>query len=560
MSADGGGGCDVLVVGAGPTGLALAAQLAASGVSCRVVDRAADRARESRALGVQPRTLEVLRPFGLTGVMLAEGRPATRAQLHAGGRTASVPLFDLGLADTATPFLLLLSQARTEALLLDHLAGAGVRVERRTALEGLAQDGEGVTCSLRGPDGALADARARYVVGCDGARSTVRRLSDIAFPGGRYPQTFLLADLEADGLERGALHAFVRREGPVLFFPLGAPATWRLISMRADAGRVGPAGGEGPGGQGARAVALEELQGLVDRATGGGVRLHDPVWATAFSVHHRHAEAYRAGRALLAGDAAHVHSPVGAQGMNTGVQDALNLGWKLAAVLRAGAPEELLDSYEAERRPVGAGVVRSTDRAFTVATSSGALAQLVRAEVVPRVLPVALRSRRGRAAAFRGVSQLAVTYRGSPAVDAPQRGRRPGPGDRLPDARVVRDDGEGWLQEGLSASAWTLLLCGTPGAWDERAVAALRRRFGDLLQVQHLDRVAAAGVLADPSGAALAALGVRCCASLLVRPDGHVGAREDTVDLTPAAAHLARWLPRPAARVVETPRRGHRPS
>ena len=533
--------CDVLVVGAGPTGLALAARLAASGVTCRVVDRGSDRAHQSRALAVQPRTLEALEPFGLAAQMVAAGRPAVQARLHAGRRTTAVSLFDLGMDDTAHPSLLFLSQARTEALLLDHLAAAGVTVERRTALEDLADDGDAVTCRLRGPDGASAGVRARYVVGCDGVRSTVRRLSGIAFPGGRYPQTFLLADLAADGLERGALHAFVRRAGPVLFFPLGAPATWRLISMRADVAPLGAAAEAEPAVAGP--VALEELQAVVDRATGGAVHLHDPVWATSFSVHHRHASAYRAGRAFLAGDAAHVHSPVGAQGMNTGVQDALNLGWKLALVLRAGAPEELLDSYEAERRPVGARVVRSTDRAFTAATSSAALAQLVRAEVVPRVLPLVLRSRRGRAAAFRTVSQLGTTYRGSPAVDPAGSRRRPRPGDRLPDARVVRDGQDGWLQQGLAPHAFTLLLCGTPGAWDERALAALRERCGALLRVRHLDRVPAPGVLADPTGRALAVLGVRCCANLLVRPDGHVATREDSIDLTRAQAHLARWLP-----------------
>ena len=281
------------------------------------------------------------------------------------------------------------------------------------------------------------------------------------------------------------------------------------------------------------------------------LRLHDPVWATAFSVHHRHAATYRSGRAFLAGDAAHIHSPAGAQGMNTGIQDSVNLGWKLALVIRGQAPASLLDSYDAERRPVGAFVLRFTDRAFTAVTSPHPLVRAARVHVAPRVIPWALRFRPGRAAAFRTVSQLGIRYRHSPAVDAggpepasrwvpPGRRRGPRAGDRLPDARVTRDGVDCWLHESLTGTAFHLFLCGPAGTWDEGRLVALQDRFAGLLIVHRLDRQSAPGVLTDPTGRALTRLGVRTRAQLVVRPDGHIGYRTDGTDLTGAELYLAR--------------------
>jgi 2-polyprenyl-6-methoxyphenol hydroxylase-like FAD-dependent oxidoreductase len=389
VTASGGELLDVLVVGAGPTGLTLAAQLRALGATVRIVDRQLDRVQESRALGVQPRTLEVLRGLGLANELIGRGNDAVWVQLHAGGRVVRLRLFGLGLDDSAYPFLLLVSQAETEQVLGDHLASGGVLVERGVELVGFGADPDAVACVLGHRDGRSEQVRARYVVGCDGARSTVRRSAKIAFQGGAYPQTFALADLEVEPLDRDAAHAFLAEEGIVLFFPLGRPASWRMLAMH-------------PSLQGRREPAqpsLEELQALADAMTDGGVRLRDPVWRTYFGLQHRHATRYRDGRLFLAGDAAHVHSPAGAQGMNTGIQDAWNLGWKIALVSRGIAEEALLDTYDTERRPVGGFVVRFTDRAFSAATSTNPLLRLLRTEVVPRVLPLGLRFDRAVATA-----------------------------------------------------------------------------------------------------------------------------------------------------------------
>jgi 2-polyprenyl-6-methoxyphenol hydroxylase-like FAD-dependent oxidoreductase len=527
---------DVLVVGAGPTGLTLAAQLRAFGATVRIVDRQPDRVHESRALGVQPRTLEVLRGLGVAEELLERGNDAVWVQLHAGGRTVRVRLFGLGLADTAYPFLLLVSQAETEQALNDHLATGGVGVEQGMELVAFQADPDGVTCTLRDGDGQTEQVRARYLIGCDGAQSTVRRAAGIPFLGGAYPQTFALADLEVDGgLQADTAYAFLGQVGLVFFFPLGRPASWRLLGMHPKLhGRGEPA-----------PPSLAELQALSDAFTGGRLRLRDPVWLTYFRLQHRHAARYRAGRVFLAGDAAHVHSPAGAQGMNTGIQDAWNLGWKLALVCRGVADAALLDSYDAERRPVGRFVVRFTDRAFSVVTSTSPLIRALRTRLVPRVLPLVLRFDSALADGFRTISQLGIGYRHSPAVQdgrpAPRRG--PKAGDRLPDAPIARDGQVCWLGEALTAPRFHLLLCGRPGDWDATQVAAVSGRYAGTLAVHHLTRDAMRGTLHDVDGQAFARLGVQGTAQYLIRPDGHIGYRCGGSDLDGLQRYLTRWLP-----------------
>jgi 2-polyprenyl-6-methoxyphenol hydroxylase-like FAD-dependent oxidoreductase len=470
----------------------------------------------------------------VTGELLARGNDAVWLRLQAGGRAVRVRPFGLGLADTAFPFLLLVSQAETEAVLGERLAAGGGRVERSVELTGFTAGADRVACTLRHPDGRTEQVEARYLVGCDGAASSVRRGAGIPFRGGAYPQTFALADLEIDGdLETDSAYSFLGDESILFCFPLGRPTTWRLLAMHPGL----------EGRQGRDRPSLEELQALADPLTGGRLRFRDPVWLTYFRLQHRHAARYRAGRVLLAGDAAHVHSPAGAQGMNTGIQDAWNLGWKLALVARGLTDETLLDSYDAERRPVGRFVVRFTDRAFSVATSANPLVRTLRTRLVPRVLPLALRFDRGVAYGFRTVSQLGIAYRGSPAVQEGRPALRRGPraGDRLPDARhpgrTALLAGAGTRRAPLPPaglrSGWPLGR-GPPGRpWPPPPRPAGR---------PPPDRPGRPRVLHDPGGRALALLGVGEDAHYLVRPDGHVGYRATGPDLDGLERYLARWL------------------
>ena len=311
---------------------------------------------------------------------------------------------------------------------------------------------EHVACTLRHQDGSTEHLRARYLAGCDGPRSSVRRLAGIPFEGGSYPQTFALGDLEVDGnLERGQRTPSLAR-GMLFFFPLGRPASWRMIGMRPAV--PGAAEHEEP-----PEPSLADMQTLVDAFTGGELRLRDPVWLTYFRLHHRQAVHYRAGRLFVAGDAAHVHSPAGAQGMNTGIQDAWNLGWKLALVDRGLADEALLDSYEAERWPIGRFVLRFTDRATTIATSDSRVVRAIRTQVAPRLAPLVLRPARVRAYGFRTLSQLRIHYQTARPCT---RASRPSAADRGPgigpDAHIVDDGRECWLKEALATPTYHLLL------------------------------------------------------------------------------------------------------
>jgi 2-polyprenyl-6-methoxyphenol hydroxylase-like FAD-dependent oxidoreductase len=528
---------DVLVVGAGPTGLTLALQLAAFGVRARIIDRGSDRVHESRALAIQPRTLEVLAGCGVTDDLVAAGNPAVQLCLHTRRGERRVPLFDLGLPDTAYPYLLFLSQAETERILDDHLARTGVAVERHVELVDLGEDGDHVLATLRRGDRPEEVVPARYVVGCDGAHSAVRTLSGIGFVGGDYPQTFVLADAEADGIAPGAAHVFLSDPGMLFFFPLASPATWRLLAMRppGDATAV-----DAP-------VTLGQVQALADTYTGGAVQVRDPVWMTTFRLHHRAAARYRAGRIFLAGDAAHIHSPAGAQGMNTGIQDSVNLAWKLAHTLRDHADRALLDSYEPERAPVGTMVVRFTDRAFSIATSTNPLIRLARTRAAPRLLPIALKAKRPRGYAYRILSELAVHYRRSPLSDNGPHPSRHGPraGDRFPDAHIVHNGLAASLHRVIADPAWHLLLCGPSAEWPTQTLNQLARAHRGTVVVHHLAAGNKEGGLEDPHGEALRRLGLSSSdsAAYLVRPDGYIGYRAGGTDTTGLERYLHRHVP-----------------
>jgi 2-polyprenyl-6-methoxyphenol hydroxylase-like FAD-dependent oxidoreductase len=537
---------DVLVVGAGPTGLTLALQLATFGVQVRIVDRGTDRVHESRALAIQPRTLEVLAGPGVTDELVEHGNKTVRLHIHAGNRETGAPLFDLGLPDTAYPYLLFLSQAETERILGEHLTAAGVRVERGVELVDLADDAAADTAvaTLRHRDGSDEPVSARYLVGCDGAHSTVRRLAGIGFTGGAYPQTFVLADLEADGVTPGAAHAYLSGPGMLFFFPLLHPATWRILAMRPPAD---PTPQDAP-------VALDEVQTLTDAYTAGTVQVRDPVWMTNFRLHHRAATRYRAGRVFLAGDAAHIHSPAGAQGMNTGIQDAVNLAWKLAHALRGVTDPGLLDSYHTERAPVGRTVLRYTDRTYRVATSTNPIVRTLRSRLAPALIPLVLKPRAVRAYGFGILAQLAIRYRHSPlSLDGPHPPRRgPKAGDRLPDTPTVHNGQPTTLHRLAAAPGWHLLLCGPAHAWTATDPTFLAQRHAAILTLHHLTPPDTSGP--DSGGSALHRLGLtpEDTAQYLIRPDGHIGYRAGGTDLTTLTGYLDRWLPVPQRRPEPT--------
>jgi 2-polyprenyl-6-methoxyphenol hydroxylase-like FAD-dependent oxidoreductase len=543
---------DVLVVGAGPTGLALAIQLEAFGGRFRIIDRLHDRTRESRALGVQARTLELLQMFGLGEMLVARGNTSTRLKLHLEGRAVAVAnLGNIGAVDTRFPFILFVSQAETEAVLTDHLVASGCPIERGVELVAFDIQNDGVECLLRRDDGHQEQVRTQFLVGCDGAHSAVRKGAGISFEGGSYPQDFALGDVEADGpLEPNAINAFAGGGGVAMFFPLGRPTTWRVIAMAAQDQTAPQQTSSVPT---IADLSVSDLQALVDPPAGGVVRLRDPAWLTRFHLHHRQTGSYRKGNVFLAGDAAHIHSPVGGQGMNTGIQDAWNLGWKLGLVVCGLAERRLLDSYEAERWPVGRFLVRYTDRLFgtlTRAMSGGPLASWTRRLVAPHVLPRLFSSDWVRQTAFAFVSELGINYRNSPAVaeGEPRQREGPRPGDRLPDAEVFVSGRSAFLQQAVAGPHLTLLLCGEADQWDSRQLDRLRERYGRVVSLRFLSPSESAAALVDRTGDASARLGVRDAAQYLVRPDGYIAFRCAGCGLQALEHYLAAWYASTASR------------
>jgi 2-polyprenyl-6-methoxyphenol hydroxylase-like FAD-dependent oxidoreductase len=410
---------DVLIVGAGPTGLVLALSLTKLGVKVRIIDKTAEAGTTSRALAVQARTLELYRQLDLTDAVVERGHKVPAVNLWVKGEpVARVPFERIASDLTPYPFLHIFPQDQHEQLLIERLEALGISVERRTELVSFTDDGERVIARLRGPEGQEETCEASYIAGCDGARSTVRETIGTGFPGGTYRQLFYVADVEAAGRAfDGELHVDLDEADFLAVFPLAGHGRARLIGTvrdeRADH---------------ADTLAFDDVS---DRAIKHlKVQVRKVNWFSTYHVHHRVTEHFRTGRAFLLGDAAHIHSPAGGQGMNTGIGDAINLAWKLAAVSAGHAPDKLLDSYEAERIGFARRLVATTDRVFSFATADGRIADIIRTRIAPVLLPAAMAFEAAREYLFRTVLQITLNYRRGP-LSAGAAGHIHG-GDRLP--------------------------------------------------------------------------------------------------------------------------------
>ena len=518
---------EVLIVGAGPTGLMMACQLARHGVQVRIVDEQVDRVHESRAIGIQARSMELFDGLGLGAEVLARARRGDPVRGYVHGEEAVALRFDEIGDDTRYGGLYLLPQPETEQILLEDLRARGVTVERPARLRTFHQDRDGVTAEVETlSGGGVATIRCSYLVGCDGAHSRVREVLGIPFEGATYHQDFLLADVRLGDPGPG-LRFFLGRRGVAVIAPLGALT--RVMGARFDAP---PAGSDAP-------PTVDEVMQIV-RAAGAPIAFSSAEWLSRFRLHHRATRRYRDGRAFLAGDACHIHTPMGGQGMNTGLQDAANLAWKLAVVLRGG-PSELLDTYEQERQRVGEILVRTTDRAFGFLTSHRLAVRVLRDLLGARLIRIAIGSRHLRRRIERFISQLDIRYHASPFVratlagadDAFRRGLRAG--CRVPDLPLH----DTTLHALLRGPAVHVLAF---GACDEVGLHALERRHAHTTRFHRIPRSIAARTVFER-------FGVTDTAVYVVRPDGHVGFRSCGASLADAAAYLdalfglPRWEP-----------------
>ena len=505
---------EILVVGAGPTGLALALQAHDHGASVRIVERRPEAFRPSRALILHPRTLEVLRPLGVTESLLARADITPDVCLHLGSRLIRARLAALALPDTAFPHLSLIRQTDVEALLSRALADRGLRVERGTELIAVG-DGPTSACATLRSGAGIEETGFDFVVGCDGQESAVRNAAGIAWHGRPYREEVVLADVDfgAD-LTRGA-HLCVGRHGLLFVFPFGERATWRILATR-------PAGRDRlEFGQPGPPVSAAELQALVNDAA-LNARITDLAWSARYRLQLRRASRFRQGRLFLAGDAAHAHSPATGQGMNTGIQDAINLGWKLAFAAAATDQATVLDSYDRERRWMARRVLAITHIAFWAEASTGPLPSLLRGTLTPLaapLVPAVIGYRRLVAKVVRFVSQLDVAYPDSPlSVEGePPLASGPRLGQRLPDTTVTSG--------GRRVRLHSLLA--RPG------IHVLLHRDADRLEKLALGPYVTLHRLTSVPGTGLVA----------VRPDGYVGFRGRIA----GAAQLRAWLARVGA-------------
>ncbi|MFE0021616.1 FAD-dependent oxidoreductase [Amycolatopsis sp. NPDC059021] len=489
----------VLIVGAGPTGLTLACELARDGVSFRLIEAAPGPRPGSRGKGVQPRTLEVFDDLGIVDRVLAHGRMAMpiRSTAPDGQVTTSggEPLEDR--PDIPYPASLITPEWRIEEALRLRLAEFGGTVEFSTALASFEQSDDGVSAVVV-RDGVAETITARWLVGCDGGHSIVRKQAGIAFEGEtREEVRMIVADVEADGLDRDAWHMWRQADGLVNLCPLPSTDAFQYQASIAP--------GQDPD------LSLANMQAILDRRSGRtDIRLHEPEWSSLWRANIRLADRYREGRVFLAGDAAHIHSPAGGQGMNTGIQDAHNLGWKLAAVIKGASPT-LLDSYEAERRPVAA---------YVLALSNARLKQAIE----PKGVPV----RRDAT-----TMQLGITYRGSALArddrdeTAPLRA-----GDRAPDAvKLTTVEGTRRLFELTRGGRFTLLNFGP--------ASALEASSFDLRILQVVGQSTGPGDIADAEGQLTDAYGATDRTLVLIRPDGYIALISDAGDVPAVSDYLA---------------------
>ncbi|MFF1512222.1 FAD-dependent monooxygenase [Streptomyces sp. NPDC058326] len=542
---------DVLIVGAGPVGLSAAGELRRHGVRCRLVDRLPARLPYAKAVGIQPRTLELWDRMGLVRAVLEAAVPMRGQLTYVNGR--EVARLDLELPPEVPYGFAALPQYETERLLEEYAAGRGTVIERGTELLGFDQDPDGVTARLRTASGAAEELRVRYLVGCDGAHSVVRKTLGLPFEGGAFPEAYMLGDVVAEtdwDVPPGyALRSEHRADDGstddvLVCIPLPGAGRYRM-SMRVPPDLAAPARtGEAPDGvehglAGGDGPDLSRLQAVVDRLAPRPVRLSGLRWSSVFRISHRIAGRYGAGRVFVAGDAAHIHPPTGAQGMNTGVQDAVNLAWKLALVVRGEAGSALLGSYDAERRPVGEEVVGRTVRHATRGFESDP---------------------DDRRTLILREAQLLVGYREGPLsgvpygpLDAPQ------PGDRAPDctglttpiaAQPLR-----LLDVLRGRPGHVVLLFGADAAALAGAAADARRAWGDPLRpltvLAVLPRGAGgpaapppAGVPAyrDADGEFDRLYAPDGAAGFVVRPDGQLAARFPLGGTTAALSGYLRAL------------------
>lgn len=555
---------DVLVIGAGPTGLTMASELARYGLSCRIVDKAPKATDKSKALAIHARTLECFNNMGIVDEIIARGIRLNGIVAHAEGKELVHVTF--GDLDSPYPYTISLPQSQTEQILAEHLKSFGVEVERAVELVDVKQSDGGVSAELKDSNGQTLSIESKWVVACDGAHSTVRKILNVPFEGGQYDELFALADVQVafKNKPKEGVCVYVAKQGLSAFFEMPGKRHRVIFSLAPGSTAFADA----------NAPTLEEMQALLDERLGSGTTMSDPVWLATFTLRHRKISQYKWSRVFFAGDAAHVHSPAGGQGMNTGIQDAYNLAWKLAFYEQHEGSEDLLSSYHTERHAVAVALIRNTDIMTRVNVMRSPIGQELRNRLAPILAGQEVVQNRVRGF----ISELAINYRKSPIVAERRRtlisamvgsasaeepnlgdwfefGCGPSAGDRACDAHLsnAKDQNQSTgiqLFDLIKGTKHTiLLLSGVTPDYDVlknlRVLAELlTEHFGSLADIKvvvgaedcppQFEDWAAAGnknIVLDPELNLHHKYGAGSESLYLIRPDGYIGFRSQPAEV-----------------------------
>jgi 2-polyprenyl-6-methoxyphenol hydroxylase-like FAD-dependent oxidoreductase len=534
---------DVLVIGAGPVGLTLASELARYGISSRIVDQDPGTKNISKALILHVRTQEVLDAMGAIAAPIALSVPLRQISLHAYGKIIGHLHSDI--IDSPHPHPIILGQDRTEKLLEEHLRGFGSQVEWNTQAIAFEQNDNGVSVTLHHSDGTEEIAQAQYLVGCDGAHSIIRKQLGFSFEGGKYEnEQFIQTDAKIRWtLPKGTSYLFLTREGYMMVIEMPDDLVRVFISL------------PDPDPTNDAPPTLQEVEDALNRLGGVTAELYDSVWLARYRTSHRRADRFREQRVFIAGDAGHIHVPLGGQGMNTGIQDAFNLAWKLAYTLKGKANPELLDSYNAERVPVAEALLTGTDKGYRIILHPNELKQ----NAVRLFGPFIINQQAIRSKLLHTLEEVDISYRDtSPIVEDHGGSNELVAGDRAPSAVVVRLADKATLQlfDVFRGTHWTLLLFAGQKATAEIYQQLLHigqtvaHKYGqlvhshlvvsDLLPPENLSPTDS--ILMDSEHYAHEKYGVASPSLYLIRPDWYIGFRGGISDSNHLLDYLAKNL------------------
>lgn len=510
---------EVLIIGAGPTGLMLACQLVRFDIRLRIIDKKIDRAHESRAFAVQAKSMEIFQNLGVVNEFLKLAQRGREVAFYADGKEKiTLELDDWCSQDTPFPAIYFLSQAETERILIEYLEKKGILVEREMELQTFTQDENRVVAEIKNNrTQQIEKTYCQYIVGCDGAHSVVRHTLNLTFEGAAYEQAFILADAKIQWpFSSKNFMFFTAKTGILIHIPLDNE-TSRLIIARGAISRP------------TNAVTLtsKEVEQLASEMTAANVKLTHSIWMSRFHLHHRGVNHYQKGRAFVAGDAAHIHSPVGGQGMNTGLQDATNLAWKLAFVIRDVAPEDLLSTYDTERHRIGEILLKTTDRIFVFVSSNNYFLASIRRFLLPLLFKFVLSKRKMRQRLFRFVSQLAIRYHDNKFVYEIEKNPdvafnlAPKAGCRAPNAPA----NDSTLFELLENNKCNILIFNHE-VINEIKVKRLENKYSGLIRIHHIKNTVDNSLLYQRYGVTSAAV-------YFIRPDGYIGFRSYGSSLQP---------------------------